>query len=107
MIKKYLQFTIGAAGALRKILVSASADYHIDYASTTTLVLTAIGGVSAGLDVITITFTTADASYASHAAVVNALAFLNMPGSRPECIVEPALPLVGATQQLITSVVIA
>lgn len=106
MIKKYLQFTIGAAGALRKILVSASADYMIDYASTTTLVLTAIGGVATA-EVITITFTTADASYASHAAVVNTLALLNMPNSRPECIMEAALPLVGATQQLITSVAIA
>lgn len=106
MIKKYLQFTIGAASALRKILVSASADYMIDYASTTTLVLTSIGGVATA-DVITITFTTADASYASHAAVVNALALANMPGSRPECILEPNLPLVGATQQLITSVAIA
>lgn len=107
MIKKYLQFTIGAAGALRKVLVSASDDYVIDYATTSTLVLTKIGGVSAGLDVITITFTTADASYASHAAVVNTLALLNMANSRPECIMEAALPLVGATQQLITSVVIA
>ena len=107
MIKKYVQFTIGAAGALRKVLVSASADYVIDYATTSTLVLTGIGGIATGLDVITITFTTADASYASHAAVVNALALANMPNSRPECILEPALPLVGATQQLITSVVIA
>ncbi len=106
MNRKFLQFTIGAATALPKALISANADYLITMPSTSTLVLTAIGGVATA-DIITITFTTADATYASHYAVVNALALANEPGSNPNAIIVPALPLVGSTQQLITSVGIA
>lgn len=106
MNRKFLQFTIGAATALPKALISANADYLITMPSTSTLVLTVLGGVATA-DVITITFTTADDTYASHYAVVNALALANSPGSNPDAIIVPALPLVGATQQLITSVAIA
>jgi hypothetical protein len=106
MNRKFLQFTIGAATALPKALISANADYLITMPSTSTLVLTSIGGVATA-DVITITFTTADDTYASHYAVVNALALANSAGSNPDAIIVPALPLVGATQQLITSVAIA
>ena len=106
MNKKFLQFTIGAANALPKALISAGADYLITMPSTSTLVLTAIGGVATA-DVITITFTTADATYASHYAVVNALALANEPGSNPNAIVTPVLPVLSGTQQLITSVAIA
>ena len=106
MNRKFLQFTIGAANALPKALISANADYLITMPSTSTLVLTAIGGVATA-DVITITFTTADATYASHYAVVNALALANEPGSNPNSIITPALPVLTGTQQLITSVAIA
>jgi hypothetical protein len=106
MNRKFLQFTIGAANALPKALISANADYLITMPSTSTLVLTAVGGVATA-DVITITFTTADATYASHYAVVNALALANSAASNPDAIIIPALPLVGETQQLITSVGIA
>lgn len=106
MNRKFLQFTIGAANALPKALISANADYLITMPTNATLVLTAIGGVATA-DVITITFTTADATYASHYAVVNALALANSAASNPDAIIVPALPLVGATQQLITSVAIA
>jgi hypothetical protein len=106
MNRKFLQFTIGAADALPKALISANADYLITMPTNATLVLTSIGGVATA-DVITITFTTADATYASHYAVVNALALANSPGSNPDAIIVPALPLVGSTQQLITSVAIA
>lgn len=106
MNRKFLQFTIGAASALPKALISANADYLITMPTTSTLVLTVLGGVATA-DVITITFTTADATYASHYAVVNALANANSASSNPDAIIVPALPLVGATQQLITSVAIA
>lgn len=106
MNRKFLQFTIGAASALPKALISANADYLITMPTTSTLVLTVLGG-SNNADVVTITFTTADATYASHYAVVNALANANSASSNPDAIIVPALPLVGATQQLITSVVIA
>ena len=106
MNRKFLQFTIGAANALPKAIISANANYVITMPTTSTLVLTVLGGVATA-DVITITFTTADATYASHYAVVNALASANSSSSNPEAIVVPALPLVGAVQQLITSVAIA
>lgn len=106
MNRKFLQFTIGAANALPKALISANAEYLITMPSTSTLVLTVLGGVATA-DVITITFTTADATYASHYAVVDALALANSASSNPNAIIVPALPLVGATQQLITSVAIA
>lgn len=106
MNKKFLQFTIGAANALPKALVSANENYLITMPSTSTLVLTVLGGVATA-DVVTITFTTADATYASHYAVVNALALANSASSNPDAIIVPALPLVGATQQLITSVAIS
>lgn len=106
MNRKFLQFTIGAADALPKALISANAEYLITMPTTSTLVLTVLGGVATA-DVITITFTTADATYASHYAVVNALALANSAASNPDAIIVPALPLVGATQQLITSVAIA
>mgnify|MGYP006936593357 CR=1 FL=1 len=103
---KFLQFTIGAANALPKALISTGADYLITMPSTSTLVLTSLGGVATA-DVLTITFTTADATYKSHYAVVDALAKANEAKSAPDAIITPALPLVGATQQLITSVAIA
>lgn len=106
MNRKFLQFTIGAANALPKALISANAEYLITMPTTSTLVLTVLGGVATS-DEITITFTTADATYASHYAVVDALALANSASSNPNAIIVPALPLVGATQQLITSVVIA
>lgn len=106
MNRKFLQFTIGAANALPKALISANAEYLITMPTTSTLVLTVLGGVATA-DVVTITFTTADATYASHYAVVNALALANSASSNPDAIIVPALPLVGATQQLITSVAIA
>jgi hypothetical protein len=106
MNRKFLQFTIGAANALPKALVAANACYLITMPTTATLVLTSIGGVATA-DIITITFTTADASYRSHYAVVDALALANEPGSNPVSIIEPKLPLVGSTQQLITSVAVA
>ena len=107
MNRKFLQFTIGAATALPKALFSANADYFITMPSTSTLVLHSISASHATSDEITITFTTADATYASHYAVVNALASANSSSSNPDAIIVPALPMVGATQQLITSVVIA
>jgi hypothetical protein len=106
MNRKFLQFTIGAANALPKALISANAEYLITMPSTSTLVLTVLGG-TATADVVTITFTTADATYASHYAVVNALALANEPGSNPNAIITPALPVLAGTQQLITSVVIS
>jgi hypothetical protein len=106
MNRKFLQFTIGAANALPKALISANAEYLITMPSTSTLVLTVLGGVATA-DVVTITFTTADATYASHYAVVDALALANSASSNPNAIIVPALPLLGATQQLITSVAIA
>ena len=106
MNRKFLQFTIGAANSLVKHLFSANADYFITMPSTTTLLLHAYSA-HAGSDVITITFVTADATYASHYAVIDALASANSPGSNPTAIIVPALPMVGATQQLITSVAIA
>ena len=106
MNRKFLQFTIGAATALPKVLISANAEYLITMPTTDTLVLSVLGGVATA-DVITITFTTADATYASHYAVVNALAAANSSTSNPDVIIVPALPLVGATQQLITSVALA
>jgi len=107
MNRKFLQFTIGAADALPKALISANADYLIQMPTTSTLTLTNLNAYGSTVDVITITFTTADATYASHYAVVNALALANEPGSNPNAIIVPALPLVGATQQLITSVALA
>jgi hypothetical protein len=106
MNQKFLQFTIGAASALPKALVSANTGYLITMPTTSTLVLTVLGGVATA-DVITITFTTADATYASHYAVVNALANANSSSSNPDAIIVPALPLVGGVQQLITSVAIS
>jgi hypothetical protein len=105
-MKKFLKFTIGAVDALPKALISAGADYLITMPSTTTLVLTSLGGVATA-DVLTITFTTADATYESHYSVVDALALANGSKSDPVSIVEPKLPLVGVTQQLITSIAIA
>ena len=106
MNRKFLQFTIGAASSLVKHLFSANADYFITMPSTSTLLLHAYSA-HAGSDVITITFTTADATYASHYAVIDALASANSAGSNPTAIIVPALPMVGATQQLITSVAIS
>lgn len=106
MNRKFLQFTIGAADALPKALISANAEYFITMPSTSTLVLTVLGGVATA-DVITITFTTADATYASHYAVVNALASANSAISNPDTIIVPVLPVLSGTQQLITSVAIA
>ena len=106
MNRKFLQFTIGAANSLVKHLFSANADYFITMPSTTTLLLHAYSA-HAGSDVITITFTTADATYESHQAVIDALALANSAASAPTAIIVPALPMVGATQQLITSITFA
>jgi hypothetical protein len=106
MNRKFLQFTIGAASSLVKTLMSANADYFITMPSTTTVLFHSYSA-HAGSDVITVTFTTADATYASHYAVIDALASANSSSSNPNAIIIPALPLVGATQQLITSVAIA
>ena len=103
MNRKFLQFTIGAASSLVKHLFSANADYFITMPSTSTLLLH-IPTAPAASDIITITFTTADTTYASHYAVIDALASANSAGSNPAAIIVPALPMVGATQQLITSV---
>ena len=106
MNRKFLQFTIGAASSLVKTLMSANADYFITMPSTSTILFHAYSA-HAGSDVVTVTFTTADATYASHYAVIDALASANSSSSNPDAIVIPALPLVGATQQLITSVAIS
>ena len=106
MNRKFLQFTIGAANALERKLFSANADYFISMPTTSTLTLHAYAAHAAS-DLITITFTTADTTYASHYAVIDALALANSAASAPAAIIVPALPMVGATQQLITSVAIA
>jgi hypothetical protein len=106
MNRKFLQFTIGAANSLVQHLFSANADYFISMPTTSTLTFHAYAAHAAS-DLITITFTTADATYKSHYAVINALANANSPGSNPTSIIVPALPMVGATQQLITSVTFA
>jgi len=106
MNRKFLQFTIGAANALERKLFSANADYFIAMPSTSTLTLHAYAAHAAS-DLITITFTTADATYASHYAVIDALASANSSSSNPDAIIVPALPMVGATQQLITSITFA
>ena len=106
MNRKFLQFTIGTANSLVKTLLSANADYLITMPTDATLVLTSIGGVATA-DVVTITFTSNDATYRSHYAVIDALALANSAGSNPTAIIVPALPLVSGVQQLITSVGIA
>lgn len=103
---KFVQFTIGAADSLVKALIPASADYFITMPSTSTLVFTVLGG-TATADVVTVTFTTADATYQSHYAVINAIALASKGKSNPNAIMIPELPLVGSTRQLITSVAIA
>ena len=103
MNRKFLQFTIGAASSLVKTLMSANADYFITFASTSTLTLHAYAAHAAS-DLITITFTTADTTYASHQAVIDALALANSAASAPTAIIVPALPMVGATQQLINGI---
>jgi hypothetical protein len=105
MNRKFLQFTIGAANSLVKTLISANADYFITMPTTTTVLFHAYSA-HAGSDVITVTFLTADATYASHYAVINALASANSSSSSPDAIIIPALPMVGATQQLIDTVTI-
>ena len=109
MNRKFLQFTIGAASSLIKKFVPCNNEWFIEYASTSTLTLRSVGisGAVIGSSsnyLITITFTTADATYASHQAVIDALASANGSSSAPATIIVPALPLVGSTQQLITSI---
>jgi hypothetical protein len=104
MNRKFLQFTIGTT--LVKTLFSANTDYFITFASTSTLTLHAYAAHAAS-DLITITFTTADTTYASHQAVIDALALANSAASAPTAIIVPELPMVGATQQLITSITFA
>jgi len=103
MNRKFLQFTIGAANALEKKLFSANADYFISMPTDVTLKFHAYSA-HAGSDEILITFTTNDPSYASHYAVINALASANSASSNPTVIIVPALPMVGATQQLISTI---
>lgn len=109
MNRKFLQFTIGAASSLVKKFVPCNNEWFIEYASTSTLTLKAVSAspTSATNYVITITFTTADTTYASHDAVISALASANGSSSAPTTIIVPALPLVGGVQQLITSVILA
>jgi len=102
---KFLKFTIGAADALVKAYVPAG-NYFITTPTNATVVLTGIGGVATA-DVITITFTTADATYKSHTDVIEQLVSLEAAKNNPEFIKVADLPLVGATQQLITSIAIA
>jgi len=104
-MSKHIQFTVGAADALVKALVPVDANWFITMPSNATVVLTAVGGVATA-DIITITFTTADASYKSHYAVVDAMNKANSGAYAGENVIIPTLPLVGATQQLITSVAI-
>ena len=106
MNRKFLQFTIGAANSLVQHLFSANTDYFISMPTTSTLTFH-VYTAHAASDLITITFTTADATYQSHYAVINALANANSPGSNPTAIIVPALPIVGGVQQLITSVVLS
>jgi len=106
MNRKFLQFTIGSATALPRVLFSANADYFISMPTTSTLTFHAYAAHAAS-DLITITFTTADATYESHYAVINALASANSSSSNPTAIIVPVLPMVGATQQLITSITFA
>ena len=101
MNRKFLQFTIGTT--LVKTLFSANADYFITMPSTSTLTLHAYAAHAAS-DLITITFTTADTTYASHRAVIDALALANSAASAPTAIIVPTLPMVGATQQLISGI---
>ena len=103
MNRKFLQFTIGAANSLERKLFSANADYFISMPSDITLRLHTYTA-HATSDLITITFDTNDPSYASHYAVIDALALANSPGSNPTAIIVPALPMVGATQQLIDTI---
>jgi hypothetical protein len=118
MNRKFLQFTIGAASSLIKKFVPCNNEWFIEYASTTTLTLKTVEAVAINTAVapnlttlsnyiITITFTTADATYASHDAVMSALASANGSSSAPTTIIVPVLPLVGSTQQLITSIALA
>jgi len=102
MNRKFLQFTIGAANALEKKLFSANADYFISM-TTSTVTLHAYAAHAAS-DLITINFTTTDTTYASQYAVIDALALANSAASAPAAIIVPVLPMVGATQQLITSI---
>jgi len=102
MNRKFLQFTIGAANALEKKLFSANADYFISM-TPTTVTLHAYAAHAAS-DLITINFTTTDNTYASQYAVIDALALANSAASAPTAIIVPVLPMVGATQQLITSI---
>ena len=104
MNRKFLQFTIGTT--LVKTLFSANADYFITFATTSALTLHAYAAHAAS-DLITITFTTADTTYASHQAVIDALALANSAASAPTAIIVPVLPMVGATQQLISSITFA
>ena len=103
MNRKFLQFTIGAANSLERKLFSANADYFIAMPTDATLTFHAYAAHAAS-DLITITFTTSDPSYASHYAVINALASANSASSNPTAIIVPALPMVGATQQLISTI---
>lgn len=106
MNRKFLQFTIGAANSLVRTLISANADYFITMPTTSTLKFHAYS-VHSTSDEILITFTTADTTYASHYAVINSLAYANSAGSNPTAIIVPELPIVGVTQQLITSIAIS
>ena len=120
MNRKFLQFTIGAANSLVKKFVPTNNEWFIEYPSTSSITLKTVEAVTRNPSVavpnvetvlvnyiITITFTTADTTYASHEAVMNALASANGSSSAPNTIIVPALPLVGGVQQLITSVTLA
>ena len=120
MNRKFLQFTIGAANSLVKKFVPCNNEWFIEYPTTSTMTLKTVEAVALNLTtpagtqntvltnyIITITFTTIDATYASHEAVMNALASANGSSSAPNTIIVPALPMVGAVQQLINAVTLA
>ena len=118
MNRKFLQFTIGAASSLVKKFVPCNNEWFIEYPTTSTMTLKTVEAVAINTAIapnlttltnyiITITFSTADATYASHEAVMNALASANGSSSAPNTIIVPALPMVGAVQQLINGVTLA
>jgi hypothetical protein len=106
-MKRLISFPIGTAG--NKVIVGVDNIATITFPTTSTMFIFYVG--SATLKT-TITFTTADATYASHNAVVKAIsdAFAIGAFSKDNFAVYelPTLPIVsGTTQQVLTSVAYA
>ena len=101
-MKKLLSFTIGSTAA--KVVIGIDNIAAITFPTTSTMFIFYVG--SATLKT-TITFTTADASYGAHLAVVKAISDTFSNGVSPLGVYEPTLPPVGSTAQLITSVAYA